>query len=411
MSRRDYQPFAYRLLQAYHACLVEGEPWLFDPGERSWAHGREACDRIVTSLDGGTKRADRAEVFDLTRNLAPRRRYSDPGLVQVANGVVDVRTGELHDSSEDWLVPNVIPWPYDPDARSDAAERYLDEVSDGDADTLAQVEELLGATICRIRVPHFWLVTSPQDAASTGKSTLGELALALAGEGNSAALDAHELGDHFQVACLRNRLLVASLDTSSAPLPSASLSVLKKVPTQDLLHADVKNGVPVDFHPYATVLIVANRAPALIRDEGLARRAVTVVLRHRFPEVGREPVTELSNDEDMATLMNHAIDGIQRLLAQGPTRGTASLAASAALRERSSTVLSWLGDSGSDAAALEGRTCQETYDVYSAWCGLVGERAEPKRDFEDEVLRLVGGIAIAKRRWNGAPPQRRWVAG
>jgi putative DNA primase/helicase len=409
-ASKTYLPYAYRLLQVYHACVVEGGLWLFDPSSKVWLHGREVCDRIVTRLDNSTRRTDRSEIYDLAYNLAPVRGYSDPALVQVANGVLDVRTGELHAPSADFVVPNVIPWPYDPAAGSDAVKRYLDEVSDGDPETLAQIEEMLGAAICRIRIPYFWVITSPAGAASTGKSTLGELAIALVGESNASALDTHEMGDHFQISCLRQKLLTASLDTSAAPVPPAALGVLKKIPTQDLLHADVKNGVPVDFHPYATVLIVANRPPAIIRDEGLARRAVTVVLHHHFPESGREPVRELANDSDMEALLNHAVTGVQRLLKKGPTMGAASIAATAAIRQRSSTVLSWLDDAGFDAAGIEGRTCQETYLAYQTWCDAGGERPEAKRDFEDEVQRLIPDLSVEKCRWQGQPPQRRWIA-
>src|SRR3989442_14849819 len=66
-----------------------------------------------------------------------------PSLLNVANGTVDLRTGELREPSQDDLISKMIDVKYEPDARSDEWENFLLEKLPDEA-VRNYVHELVG---------------------------------------------------------------------------------------------------------------------------------------------------------------------------------------------------------------------------------------------------------------------------
>jgi len=405
-KRRNLRPYYNHMLSDHHACVIDGVVHAYTDGR--WLSGEDGVARILAGMDLELRSNERHEVYEMLRLTAPQRAFSPARYVQFANGVLDIDTMDLEPPSPELIVPTAIPWAWYPSAKSDAVEEYLDTLSDGNAETLAQLEEVMGAAISRVRMACFWALTSPR--ASAGKSQFADVVTALVGADNAIALDVHQLGDHFMTVGLRNKLLCVSPDTPSSPVDPESRGILKRSCTQDLVRADVKNRQPLDFRPFCTMLVVANSLPALLTDEGLKRRCVPIVLTGQFPEGRRLPSDELANERDMPALLMHAMAGLARLMEAGPTRGALSDEAFGELEIASSTVEQWCDDNGVNAVSLDGETCQESYRSYASWAADSGTKALPKSAFEREVRKAFGSLSIQKCRKNGSTPQRRWVA-
>ena len=274
-------PYANCLLTRHHAGIIPGGALaLWDASGRRYVLGERAANRILIHEDPSLTRSDRAEVIATVMGLAPEVDLADPRFIQFLDVVLDVTTGDTLEPSPELVIPNVIPHAWNPAAHDARVEEFLGSISCGCESTLALIEEMLGAAVYRGRIPYIWVVVgvAPVEGgdASNGKSTLCAIAVKLVGRENSAELDVHDLGRNFMTASLLGALLDVSSDTSSAPIPPSALSILKRIPTQDVLMADVKYAQPVRFRPYATMVIAANRVPGFVVDAGLKRRTRVV---------------------------------------------------------------------------------------------------------------------------------------
>lgn len=97
---------------------------------------------------------------------------SDPWLLGVPNGVVDLRTGELRDGRPDDEIIMQATATYDPAAKCERFERAVDEVCDGDSAVVGLLHRAVGYSLCGdVREQVFFFMEGP---ASTGKTTIME---------------------------------------------------------------------------------------------------------------------------------------------------------------------------------------------------------------------------------------------
>jgi putative DNA primase/helicase len=133
---------------------------------------REKVAKWAVACEAKTKRRDAVEVARSSRRVAIRPSDFDPNgwLLNVVNGTIDLRTGELrpHDSAD--MISKLAPVEYDPDARSDLWERVLDEATGGDADYLDHIRRYLGYCLTADTTAELFAVAiGPTEA---GKSTI-----------------------------------------------------------------------------------------------------------------------------------------------------------------------------------------------------------------------------------------------
>jgi len=60
--------------------------------------------------------------------ILPKELDRDPWLLNVANGTIDLRTGELRPHNRNDLITKLIPIEYDPMAKCQRWEQFLDEI-------------------------------------------------------------------------------------------------------------------------------------------------------------------------------------------------------------------------------------------------------------------------------------------
>jgi putative DNA primase/helicase len=107
--------------------------------------------RTVTDLASFYRQASSKRGIDAFIGLAqsmvpvlPSQFDQDPWLFNVANGTIDLRTGQLLPHSRDHLITRVAPVEYHPDAESPRFAKFLDEVFGGDQELVAYVQRFLG---------------------------------------------------------------------------------------------------------------------------------------------------------------------------------------------------------------------------------------------------------------------------
>ncbi len=325
-----------------------------------------------------------------------------PGIVNVRNGLLDVTTGELKPHTPDFLSPIQIGAAYEPGARSELVESFVEAVFPGDAAGLAY--ELPGY----LMVPD----TSLERAimllgdGSNGKSTyLTMLEAFLGGTANVSAVRLQSLdSNRFASAGLYGKLanIVADLDVEAVK----SSGTFKQIVSGDTISAERKYGTPFSFRPYARLLFSANEPPPS-HDTTYAyfRRWTVVPFGAKFAgkSKDKELKAKLCRPAELTALLNLAIEGLARLRTRGDLAEPASLVA--ASRDFRAAVDS--------AAAFVNEECipgpdyrvgqKQLYEAYKAWCERVTRSPVSARKFNERVGSLLPDPSAPIIMTNGYP--------
>jgi putative DNA primase/helicase len=112
----------------------------------------------------------------------PAERFdTHPWLLNLENGTLDLSTGELRPHRRDDLLTKMCPTPYDPRARAERFQAFVDMIFMGDTALIGWVKKLLGTALVgqvpgRV-LPIFW------GAGANGKTTLVKTVMKVLGDG------------------------------------------------------------------------------------------------------------------------------------------------------------------------------------------------------------------------------------
>lgn len=217
---------------------------------------------------------------------------ADPYLLNCANGTIDLRTGELrpHDPAD--LISKIAPVAYDPEARSDRWESFLERVTGNDHDLAAFVQRLAGYTITGTTDEEvLGFVHGP---GATGKTTTVESIKAALGDYASTAdfetflQRRGDAGIRNDIARLAGARMVVSVEVEDGKRLAEGL--IKQLTGGDKIAARFLHREFFEFEPQFTLWLVANTRPrAHASDDALWRRIVQVPFTVVIPEPERDP--------------------------------------------------------------------------------------------------------------------------
>ena len=189
---------------------------------------------------------------------------SDPMLLGVVNGVVDLRTGILRDGCRADRITMQTAYPFDPDAQRPRFERFVLEVSDGDTSLANYHQYIAGMALTgdvSEQILPMWI-----GRGSNGKSTLLHVLLEVWGDyGEVAAFSTFERAavrgsiPNDLAALAGKRLVVASETREGARLDEGRL---KSITGGDRLKARFLNREWFSFEPTFTLILCISPSPA-----------------------------------------------------------------------------------------------------------------------------------------------------
>ena len=217
----------------------------------------------------------------------------DPWALNCANGVVDLRTGELRAHSRDLLMRNYTGVEYHADARSAVWERFLCDVTGGDPD-----------------FQNFLQVASGYSASGDTREEKLFMAIGRAGSGKSTYLEAKKAalgtyawvadfesflhrpagggGIRSDIAELAGKRFVLSVEVDEGARLAEGL--VKHLTGGDTMRARQLYQEGFLFQPQFKLWLAANHAPkARDDDSGLWRRILRIPLDTVVPEARRDP--------------------------------------------------------------------------------------------------------------------------
>ena len=111
--------------------------------------------------------------------IRPDELDTDPWLLNVENGTIDLHTGMLREHRREDFITKLAPVTLDPAATCPIWDAFLDRIFDGDAELVGYVQRLVGYTITGVTEEH--ILPFLHGGGANGKSTIVETLLKMLG--------------------------------------------------------------------------------------------------------------------------------------------------------------------------------------------------------------------------------------
>lgn len=296
----------------------------------------------------------------------------DHDILNVANGVIDLRTGQFRAHQTEDMLHRMSPVTYDPTATSPGFDKFLQRVQP-DPDMRAFLQRAAGYSATGHTTEHRFLM--PYSDGRSGKSTFASLLFAVFGLNEYAMHlrpEALAVSKFEQIPADIARLVGARYVLTGELEEGMHLneSLVKSLTGgEDPISARLLHSNPITFFPQCTIWMPTNHRPVVRgTDEGIWGRHLLVSDWVFIPEPERDKnlVSRLKATE-LPGILNWIVAGAVEWYREGLNPPASVLAATQAYREESDLMGAFL-DEMCSVGADEECTKSELYFEYTAWC-------------------------------------------
>lgn len=222
----------------------------------------------------------------------PDQLDADPWALNVLNGTINLRTGDLTPHQPDDLITKLAPVAFHADARSDRWESFLARVTDGDDALASFLQRIAGYTIAGVTDEE--ILAFPHGPGATGKSTAVEAIKSVLGDyGCTADFETFlarrgDAGVRNDIARLAGARMVISVEVDDGKRLAEGL--IKALTGGDTVTARYLYAEAFEFTPRFTLWLVANARPRVnAQDDALWRRILQIPFTVVIPPDERDP--------------------------------------------------------------------------------------------------------------------------
>jgi P4 family phage/plasmid primase-like protien len=420
---------AYRIVTPYTESDGEDKTWIYIDGEDRAKHGiwvPGGIDRIKSMLADALPPSKnttkhRREIGKLVfhRSRVPAGEFANgvpadadlKWVVGVENGVIDLRTGELHDHGPEWRLRSKLPVAYHPDEYDelgDGIDWFLDDVC-GSAEDREMCLAMAAHSLMRNHdIKSVYPLIGP---TNSGKSKWEGIVRRLVGEDNVASMDfdTFAAGEGFETGKVRDVHFV--IDDDASAKVAGDLNYLKKVSGGQEVGTNAKYQALQDYRPYSTVAWISNN-PAILGDDkggGLRSRIYPIVFPHKHSDdddqhkdkiPARELEDRIYTDSELEALLVAAVEKAGEMYESGNPGGTRTE------DERWELYNEWADDAHRFAESMLTETVgaklrkDAVYEVYVSWCEWEGLDPMSKTNFWT-ALRKDPEVSFEAGKWDG----------
>ena len=351
------------------AVALDGTVWVYGGGV--YTKRDDEIDRRVVRALGDRFRPGHAAtirtVITKGGNLplvmgGPEGRY-----INTTTGMLDWRTGKLHEHDAAYLSTVQLPIAYDEAARCPTFDAWLDEIVD--ADTVALIWELIGYLVMSGNPLHKAVLFVGN--GRNGKGTLLRVITAMLGKPNTSSLSLTDITDgKFELAGLFGKLANIAGDIEARTLTHTAK--FKAVTGEDSILVQHKFGHPFEYTPWAVPLFSANQLwQSSDNTDGYLDRWLVVPFPRKLEQRGLFDESTLI--VEAPGILNKAVASLRSLMARGDFELGGHAADVKRIFERESDVVkTWLEDDERIVMHEAGNTILRTgrtdlYRRYTAW--------------------------------------------
>lgn len=303
-----------------------------------------------------------------------------PFLLNVTNGTLKLRTGELRPHKHSDYLTKVAPTRYDPDATSERWEQFLEEITGGDTELAAFLRRAVGYSLTGDTSEE--VLFFAHGPGATGKSTFLEAIRATIGEYAKSAdfetflASSGDRGVRNDVARLAGARFVTSVEVDEGKKLAEGL--LKMLLGGDKVSARFLYSETFEFDPAFKLWLAANQRPRVSADDdAMWRRIVQVPFTNVIPEDERDPNLKrlLKTDADIQrAILAWAVRGCLEWQEHGLAIPDVVRKYTAEYRAENDPLADWLAANCHFSSTAETPTA-DLRDSYAAWATLNNEHA------------------------------------
>ena len=243
----------------------------------------------------------------------------DPHLLNVANGTIDLRTGDLlpHDKSR--MIRSMIPIEYDPEAKCPTWERSLQQIFNGNDELVTYIQRYAGYTATGETSDQTFLIL--YGAGANGKSVMLNALASVLGDYHKATRAETLMikrGDNIpnDVADLWGARFVSAIETEAGSRMAQSL--VKSMSGGDKMKARFLYKEFFEFVPQYKLWLAVNHKPVIDgSDDAMIRRVRLIPFDVKFEKLEENPDTQFIRDDDLPKKWKAEYPGILRWIVEG----------------------------------------------------------------------------------------------
>lgn len=345
----------------------------------------------------------------LRTDCITQEQFNKQPLLSFINGTLDLRDLTFREHSPSDMLTVQFNFPYVPGTTSERWNKFIYDVSAGDAKRMSLLQEIAGYilyTDCSLQSCAFLL-----GEGSNGKSVYIETLQSIFPKDAQTTFELSGLVEDFKRIKLMNSLVNFGEETNTDV--KGAESVFKQVVAGGAISGCFKHKDFVDFIPRTKFIFACNNIPHF-KDfsYGLERRMLFVKFSRRFvdePDPGKP--NEMKADrtlkdkllEDKPAIFNWILEGYNRLRQTSAFTVTDD---SEDLKQSFREVINPVSEFVSEEPYAEFFNTQSTdyisntklYQFYRTWCEETGHHAKALSSFSREFKRLTEDKLIAVRR-------------
>ncbi len=315
-------------------------------------------------------------------------------LVSCRNGLVDITTGKLYDSTPDFFTRTALPINYDPNAPAPAQWlTFLADVTSGRQELIDLIWEMFGYLISSDTSHQkvFFLYGNPR----SGKGTVLRTLVKLIGVENTCSPSIKNLAGTFGFQSMIGKTLaiISDMATDSRTDLSAAASSINAVSGEDYIEANRKNKEFWQGRLAARFVLAGNDLPGF-GGHTAALAARLLILPFEEDYLGREDYNLSDNLAiELPSILNWAIAGLKSLRDRGRFEEAADCrAAKTRLLHRGNPVLGFVHERciTGELAARIGKA--DLYAAYGAYCDEYEVELKTPEVFARELYKAAPGV-------------------
>lgn len=384
----------------------DGRPWFYSGGHFRALDDIKNESEIANIIHGCGGNPSRSKVMEVLYQISCLARPIPKAAVglNVANGFLDLGGGQVsllpHDESHGQSY--ILPFRYSPDASCPMWEAFLQRVLP-DQEVREYLQDFFGYILLGAARPNAECFAVWKGEGANGKSVALRVLQSLVGHENYSSLSLHEMTAR-NTESLANK--VANIGSETERSAAMQTSVLKKMVSLEPIMAEPKYRSHYTFVSTAVPVFAVNDLPAIDdRTDGIWRRMHLIRWSVTIPENERDTALAHKLQDELEGILNWAIKGAQRVLANG-------LIVPKKVRDATATIRLEANSSAMFCSSVVEKrddryvSKDDLYQAYRAWCKHNGYKPVGNILFAKELKRSIPEIGESKSRngyvnWRG----------
>ena len=400
-----FDKFAVFLKNNHHIKRINSQLHLYRDG--IYICGSSEIEAVMLNHLPQLNRSKRQEVLAylelLVRDETPP---SPPNFIAFRNGIYDVISDDFVPFNPEFVITNMIPWDWNPNAYFELTDQIMNNISVHDKAIRHLLEEMIGSCFYRSNALAGGKAFILTGTGANGKSTFLDMVKTLLGRHNLSVLDLKKLNDRFSTVMMFGKIANIGDDISDEFV--VDTAEFKKIVTGQSIDAEHKGQPKFNFDPYCKLLFSANSIPRIGkgRDSGaILRRLAIVPFDAKFtpdsPDYKPFIGDELKCQESMEYMIQLGLQGLKRVLeTRQYTTNEAMQEELIEYEESNNPIIGFFREAENDEIKIEDEITSVVYRRYNEWCLSNSLQPLSNGEFSKQVKRHFD-FKIVDRRLNG----------